>query len=450
VAEIQIKIPGNFLPERQYIVHTLFADFLGIEIEILLNDINDNYIITVKGGKKIFLKDSFFSKFKEPDGYLDKSNIPVSIFFLEGNIPGYDKTPYFFGDSELIFDSEKITVNADIFACAFYMLTRWEEYVIKKRDKFDRFIGSESLSIKFQFHKQPVVNEYAEVLWILLVRAGYKGEKNKREFRLVPTHDIDHMIFWNSIRKRLVIKNLLGDIFIRRDLPLAFRRIASCLASVFAIGEDPNLAFSYFMDLAEAAGCKACFYFFVKGDTKYDPDSYLHSTLFKRISSDIKKRTHLTGIHPSYKSYDKIHLMKAEINELADKTGIEVKESRQHYLRFQIPDTWLILNNCGVVTDSSMYFSGFPGFRSGSCYEFQVFDILGRKPLNLVERPLLVMDTCLLKYSAEEAAQLIREIKEQVIIYKGDFVFNWHNSNTKWNIPKGLLNCFESEFYGKQ
>jgi hypothetical protein len=82
--------------------------------------------------------------------------------------------------------------------------------------------------------------------------------------------------------------------------------------------------------------------------------------------------------------------------------------------------------------DSSLGYPESPGFRCGVCYSFSVFDIIKRKTLALMERPLLLMDVSLKQYlslSPREAIEKTRTIFEQVDNHQGDFVFLWHNSS---------------------
>lgn len=63
-----------------------------------------------------------------------------------------------YGEDKLIIDrnSKTIVCGIDIFASSFFMLTRWEEYVNKKRDNHNRFPASESLAYKFGFLNRPI------------------------------------------------------------------------------------------------------------------------------------------------------------------------------------------------------------------------------------------------------------------------------------------------------
>ena len=119
-----------------------------IEIDVNQND----YVISYEE-KNIIVKDDFFNRFKDPLAYLDESNIPNTILFLKKNKYSKQKEiPIIFGKDEIKESENKITCYIDIFASTFFMLTRWEEIVLKsKKDKLGRFDENESLLSKIQF-----------------------------------------------------------------------------------------------------------------------------------------------------------------------------------------------------------------------------------------------------------------------------------------------------------
>jgi len=89
---IKVKIPNNFLPERKYIISTLFGQFLGLNYQIKTYDEN-NYKIILDNKKELIIKDSFFLNFKNQN-YLSIQNIPQSPlqksnnkFVFEKNLP---------------------------------------------------------------------------------------------------------------------------------------------------------------------------------------------------------------------------------------------------------------------------------------------------------------------------------------------------------------------------
>jgi hypothetical protein len=111
--------------------------------------------------------------------------------------------------------------------------------------------------------------------------------------------------------------------------------------------------------------------------------------------------------------------------------GINPNFSRQHFLRLQIPQTWQIIEQNQIKFDSTLGYSNSAGFRAGTCYEFRIFDIIKRKTLELIEFPLIAMDTAIFN-NIDNKTEIIShflEMKQIVKKYKGNFVFLWHNNN---------------------
>src|SRR5690606_26329834 len=99
------------------------------------------------------------------------------------------------------------------------------------------------------------------------------------------------------------------------------------------------------------------------------------------------------GIHGSWNSYKNLGIFRKELKRLKH---YEVKEGRQHYLRFENPTTWEIWNEMELERDSTLGFYGFNGFRCGVCYNYPVFHIIKREELKLIEEPLIFMENSLL------------------------------------------------------
>ncbi|MCB0447803.1 MAG: hypothetical protein KDD03_09885, partial [Gelidibacter sp.] len=71
---------------------------------------------------------------------------------IEIHVHDWEETKCFFTTSE------KSSMPYDIFAAAFYLLSRYEEYLPHVKDDYGRFLASESLAFKHQFLHQPVID----------------------------------------------------------------------------------------------------------------------------------------------------------------------------------------------------------------------------------------------------------------------------------------------------
>jgi len=123
---------------------------------------------------------------------------------------------------------------------------------------------------------------------------------------------------------------------------------------------------------------------------------------------------------------------------LEDIIGFQVREGRQHYLKFEIPITWQIWSDNGMEMDCTLGYPDKEGFRCGTCYEFPVFNIITSKHVTFKD-PLIVMEGTLVNYQDYTLSKMAERFRYLMIIvkkYHGNFVILWHNScfNVKiWN-----------------
>jgi hypothetical protein len=153
------------------------------------------------------------------------------------------------------------------------------------------------------------------------------------------------------------------------------------------------------------------------------------------------------GIHPSYTSnYDYLQL-KEEIKKLAVVAGKWINYSRQHYLKLNLPKTYLNLIRAGITHDFTMGYPSNIGFRAGTCTPFNFFDLKSNSETALKVVPFQVMDVTLMQYlklDPESALTRIHEVIQKVKLVGGTFVSLWHNESLSDNGPwKGWRKVFE-------
>jgi len=434
---LHIVINPRFSKEKIYVIDIILTTILNQEYQITFDDNVANYEIHIPNGNVLIVEDHFFGRIQET--YLSAEYIPQKVDFAVSDYFPERDIPVIYGRS-VVSDEKKvsdgiITSGIDIFSSAFFMLSRWEEYVSSKKDHHQRFLATSSVALQFKFLDRPVVNEYAEFLWNTLKALGYKKERVAKGAEFIPTHDIDFFSFprfslfsaINAIAKPEALKEQLVR------LKYTFRK-------------DPYFTYKYLMDLSEANNVKARFYF-VTGRDCYDVQQYLTHCRFQKIIQEIRRRGHIVGLHPGYYSFDDDEAMQSEKQLIEKHVEGAVSEGRQHYLRFHIPQTWRILNNQGMEVDSTLGYPDQAGFRCGICQEFPVFDVLARRKLVLKERPLIAMDTTLVKYNKFSPPQMATQLDlliSKVKKYHGQFVLLWHNTAIEQGEWKKYKHVFEN------
>jgi len=443
---IKIYIPNNNIAERRYILDTVFGEFLGIEYKIeegLNFSAKEDWVIELKNGNRLIVQDSFFNKFPQDLEYLKEENIPKKVQFVYNQYAPQGNIPVIYGNSNFAHEPNKIVCGIDIFASIFFMLTRWEEYVNKTRDSHNRFPATASLAYKFNFLQRPVVNEYLKMLKSMLLELGFSGEFKKRDYKLILTHDVDHIYAWDSFWKWL--SNILRDLIKRTSVKNFIDTLNYYIKIKQGIEKDPYDTYDYIMDLSDKLGVKSHFFFMGRGETKHDNDYFSGSKEAIAIAKRIKDRGHLIGMHPTYNAYNSYEQFKKEKDELEDNLGVKIKFGREHYLRFEVPTTWQIWEDNNMEWDSTLSYADEDGFRCGVCYEFRVFNILTREHLKLKEKPLIFMDAVDVdRLTPIQMKERVLKLIRQVEIYKGEAVVLWHNSNyntIKW---KNFKEVYES------
>jgi hypothetical protein len=331
----------------------------------------------------------------------------------------------------------QIATNIDIVASSFFMLSRYEEVVIKVKDQHGRFPVTASLAHKEGFLDRPIVNEYIWLLWDwisslkpeLTKRAPWPGNK---DFAVCLTHDVDFVRRYTLLPTALRI----GSILLRqRDLRLAFNIAIDYLATLLRFRKDPLGASDYIVDLERGYGFKSSFYFMAGGESQFDNRYPLTESKVAATIKAISRKGAEVGLHASYNSHDNLDIMVSEKTEMDKLTGTKSYGCRQHYLRWKTPDTWQIQEKAGFLYDSSLSFSGSAGFRCGLCLPFQPFDIIQNRKLNIWELPLIVTDTSLRKTSCQslppEVAykKILEHYLETARKFNGVFVLLWHSSS---------------------
>ncbi|MNS25738.1 hypothetical protein D3C72_576400 [compost metagenome] len=280
-----------------------------------------------------------------------------------------------------------------------------------------------------------MVNEYLEVLWYLLASIDPELKRKERKYKLYLTHDVDHPLS-SYASSWIFVKACVGDLVSRKSPKVMTKRIMSKFYSTDSLDTiDPNNTFEFIMGVSEHYGLKSEFYFIVtKGNNTIDGNYELNSPFYKKMLSVISSRNHQVGFHPSFFTfcnYDKTQQEFSKLRKICDELGIKQDKwgGRQHFLRWKNPDTWRIWDKMGANFDSSIGWSTITGFRSGTCYEYPVYDLQERKILNLIERPLIVMDV-----SHAAFANYDQFIKQSIKLasvcrhFNGNMVLLFHNN----------------------
>lgn len=443
---LKIYCPNNYIEERNYIYDVIFDEFLGIKYEIVYSEkVKQKTIINVNDSK-IEISDFLFNYANE--FWLKIDSMPLSP------LEKFDPTfffPEYIGESDLtIIYGEKIKgdfiniekniikIGIDIFGSCFFMLTRYEEFVIKKRDKYDRFLFQNSIAYKEKFINRPIVNEYVEVLWSALKFIMPNLERKPRSFKVIPTHDVDKPFGMVYDSWKQIVRHFAGDLLIRKNLGKFLKRVKDVYDVNFyqqKVIKKRIDTFNFIFKTSEKYSLNNIFFFMNSKKSLLDGNYTVEEADVQKIIKSIIKNGHKVGLHPSFISYKDGQVILDEtrlMNKVLGKMKLPfLVGARQHYLRWSNPETWQNYENAGIKFDSSLTYAEHIGFRCGTCYEYSVYNLLTKKTLQLKEKPLIIMDGTLFEYmnlNKKTALIKILELAERCKRYQGEFIILWHNT----------------------
>jgi hypothetical protein len=306
------------------------------------------------------------------------------------------------------------------------MASRYEEYLPFMPDSYGRFPEKESTSCKNNFTQIPVVHHWAKIFSEKISDTNKSSQTISNQPIAIFTYDIDVAY---AYRGRSLQTHLLS---LGRDLMhFDVKNIQRKMRTRFGTKSDPSDTYSI---IEHNPLPTACFFLLASAKSAYDrnidPKHPILQALIKKITggkSDV-------GIHPSYFSSDNPELIQNENKTLENISNQSITLSRQHYLRFQFPETFRHLLKVGIQHDYSLQYPEMPGFRAGLCLPFPFFDVEANEITSLILHPGCIMETTFrddLHLPAAQSWKYYLELWEQVKAVGGQFISIWHN-DTLW------------------
>jgi hypothetical protein len=317
-------------------------------------------------------------------------------------------------------------IEFDIFAASFYLLSRYEEYLPHEKDFYGRYAHGNSLAFREGFLDQPLVNQWLQ--WFKsLLKAKFPAVVFKSSaFLFLPTYDID--IAW-SYQHKAWWRQAGG--FAKLLFTGRLKEIGRRMAVLTGKAKDPFDAYGWLNQLHEQYRLKPYYFFLLaQKNAKYDKNITPSHPAMRALIEDHLIR-YPTGIHPSWQSGDDDQLLKQEIAQLADLTGNNVVSSRQHYIRFTLPETFRKLISNGIGFDFSMGYGSVNGFRASVSTPFYWYDLREETATNLLLFPFCFMEANSFYEQKDQPEKALKDMRDYYKVVKevdGTFIVIWHNS----------------------
>lgn len=362
------------------------------------------------------------------DGYGTPGSLPkLPLAEIEG-------VPLLFGKPLVERKGNRLIVHADIIASAYFLLTRYEEWIRRDvRDEHGRFLGKESLPYRAGFLDRPIVDEYTALLRKWAKEIGIDIPTPQRQFSALLTHDVDTL---GPPRGPMQAARCIAGGFGRRP----FRQALGGAAVALGIKHNPYDNLDEVIQLDRqltrhfpASRCRSIYFFMAGGHSPYDGAYDVASKRIRNRLRQVAATGAEIGLHASYEAGAKPDRVKVERQTLEKVADVPIEKNRHHFLRWREPEHGEILAKTGIHWDTTLGYADVAGFRLGVCRPISLFDPIRQKPLEIEEHPLIVMDCTLdrpnyMNLDEESAFDYVCRLMDTTSRHRGEFVMLWHNT----------------------
>jgi hypothetical protein len=314
----------------------------------------------------------------------------------------------------------------DIFSAAFYLISRYEEYLPHEKDVYGRYAHTQSLASRESFLDIPLVNYWLQDLRAALGRYYPDVVFRYPAFKFIPTYDIDsafsylHKEWWRNLGGAVKALGTGRWGALRQRIAVLQRK-----------RQDPFDAYEWLDSLHLYCRLRPYYFFLVAGRCKgVDRNLPLSSAGFRELIQYHAVGYRL-GIHPSWQSGDDEKLLREEIEWLEIVSGQRINRSRQHFIRFTLPETYERLLRHGIDRDFSMGYGTINGFRASAASSFYWYDLGKEETTKLRVFPFCFMDSNAYykqKYTAAQAMSELLHYYRHTRKVNGLMITIWHNN----------------------
>lgn len=352
---------------------------------------------------------------------------------VEINVLKWEHTKCFF------YNGDKSAMPFDIFAAAFYLLSRYEEYLPHVKDQYGRFLATESVAFKNGFLHQPVVDIWAQKFKEALQLQFPEFEFPKKTYSIKPIIDVPSPYHFKLKGIMRSFGGVVKDVF-----AFKLKNLYNRFMVIFGLKHDPYDTFKYIINRQRLSKFKFLFFFYIGDYSTYDkgvnPQKSGFVSLIKHVADYCE-----VGLKTSFFAIDNVAILKKEKLTMEDILNTTLKASRQSFSKINLPESYRNLIELEILEDYTMGYVNQIGFRAGSCTPFFFYDLDYEIQTPLKVHSYHVMDYALLKnYSLLDKKKTLNEIINEVKQVHGQFIPVFHNYTfsdiERWKGFKELFN----------
>ncbi len=311
--------------------------------------------------------------------------------------------------------SGKSHLPFDIFSAAFYLLSRYEEYLPQVKDELGRYTAKQSLAYKKGFLDKPVVDQWAYKFAKLLQSHYADVDLPQRNFRIHHLVDASRPF---SYAQRGPLRNIGG--YARDLIKFRLKKIADRTRVLLKLRKDPYNTFSWIVNVLKQTEVKFTVFFLLGDGFTFRESFNTKREKFRMLIKLIGDYTEV-GLIFSFHSLDRFEELKDEKKRMEELTHREVTSTMIAKSLIALPNRYRDLLELEVQSDYSMFYEDTLGFRAGTCTPFLFYDLDYEIKTPLIVHPV-IGSTCILENNSRSEIQpQIDALKDSISKVNGIF-----------------------------
>ena len=358
-------------PRLEYILSVLFDGKFAITQDV-------STFISFEGPKLQYTQEKIFQDtiHIQPQGILFNSTIQPINF----ECSMWNEVPIFFqGQGDIPFDLP---------GAAFYLITRYEEYLSFEPDEIGRYPHTASIAFQENFLSKPIIQHWVALLKKKIGNHFFQSIPHKPLW--VPGYDADILFKYQFQSSFTSMGKFVRNLWEGNsdELLLQWKVMRGRIPDPFDIWEQ----LWHFCENEKIVPR----FFFSGNEQQHDFDK---QTSFRhpKVSAIIKgcQQHGKLGWHPSFQCSASKPKMEKELAQFQSVAPEKIIDVRFHYLRFTLPQSYRWLLDLGIENDYSMGYGAVNGFRASYSDPFFWFDLERNQVTSLRIHPFCFMDsTC--------------------------------------------------------
>ncbi|MFC7358095.1 DUF7033 domain-containing protein [Jejudonia soesokkakensis] len=398
-------------PRIPYVFKHICTRILGIEVTF--TSVIEEFIAHA-GPKLSYGKQPMGNEFfVQSHGLLTQQGIE-SIDIV---VKDWEETKCFFATSE------RSMIPFDIFSAAFYLLTRYEEYLPHVKDEFGRYPASESLGLKNNFLTQPIIDVWAYKFKSLLLDSFEELNFPKKKMTI---HNLVLIQEPYAFKQKGFFRSMVG--YGSDLIQLKFLRLFKRTNVILKVSKDPFEIYEWLIETTKKSTAKLTAFFLLGEATRFEESINTRREQFKLLIKHIGdyKQVGLIFSQQALQEYDLLKFEKQRIEEI---TNRDLQGSINTNFLVDLPNIYRNLVELEVGHDHTMVYQNTPGFRAGTCTPFLFYDLDFEIKTPLIIHPVALTAESLFPLKDAERRVLLDRMLHDVTSVNGTFSMIFKNTD---------------------